>query len=163
MRKSGSGANDPHTVSYIDIYTMRCSSELWVLEQGVAYCHNHTCVGGYLDLRKSSTYQVLKQGGFNNTYGLGKNASGDITTDTISIGTAQVHNQRFSVVNSTTELLGIMGAGCRINEADCALHGVSNCQTYPTSIDDIVEQGVISSAAYSMYLNNTVDATGSVL
>lgn len=143
------------------------SSDIWVNTAQSAYCSaaNSTCVGGLFNASASSTYQVEYPGQFYIGYSDGSKASGDYSTDTVTIDGVTITNQTFGVANvSVNNPQGLIGVGFPYDEAICNLfNNTADCEVYPTFVEQMVNQGKINSAAYSLWLDDLEASTGSIL
>lgn len=106
----------------------------------------------------SSTYQYLGSQ-FNISYIDGSGATGDYVTDTMTISGATIKNLQFGVGYNTTAD-GILGIGYQINEVQVGRLKQAAYANVPVAL---VEQSIISSAAYSLWLNDLSASTGSIL
>lgn len=130
------------------------SSDLWVPGAGTK------SNAGTYDHTKSSTYKKDKDG-FKISYGDGSSASGDWAKETVKIGDATVKDLEFG--DATTQNVGqsILGVGFTGNEA--AAQQESGSFTYDNLPLQLKKQGVISKAAYSLFLNDVDAKSGSIL
>ena len=130
------------------------SSDLWV--PGAGTKSNY----GTYDNSKSSTYKKDKSG-FQIGYGDGSSASGDWAKETVTIGGAKITGLEFG--DATTQNVGqsILGVGMKGNEA--AAQSYTGAFTYYNLPLQMANQGIISKAAYSLYLNNLEATSGSIL
>lgn len=76
-------------------------------------------------------------------------------TDNFKIGDKTVEDLQMGLATETTIGTGILGVGFELNEA---------AQTvYPNLVTELVDQGLISTKAFSLYLNDFYSSTGSIL
>lgn len=75
--------------------------------------------------------------------------------DTVSIGGSTLTSQQFGVGYTSTSIEGILGVGYQINEAANTLY-----ENVPAHM---VTEGLISSNAFSLWLNDLDSSTGSIL
>lgn len=87
-------------------------------------------------------------------------SSGDYMTDDFTIGGATIKNLQMGLANTTTSGFGIIGIGYDENEA--SLTSITSVP-YPNLIDQMVSQGLINTKAYSLYLDDLEEATGSIV
>lgn len=92
---------------------------------------------------------------FNIEYLDGGRAKGPYIADTFVLGNATIKSLQMGLANDTNIQLGILGLGYSINEASDTM--------YPNIIDELVSQNLISTRAYSLYLDSQDSATGSLL
>ena len=87
-------------------------------------------------------------------------ASGDYVTDTLNIGGKDVTGLQFGVGYSSNSSEGVMGIGYPPLEAQVQSNGQ---KSYPNIPQVMTSQGLISSPAYSLWLDDLDAATGSIL
>ena len=92
----------------------------------------------------SDTFKTVDRGGFDITYLDSRNIQGDYFEDTVTIGDAEVKSQRLGLALKSVRPTGIMGLGFSNN--------VASTTKYPTVVDNMVDQGFIEAAAFSLYL-----------
>ncbi|GAO51747.1 acid protease [Saitoella complicata NRRL Y-17804] len=139
------------------------SSDLWVQSASSAYCKEATAscsTSGAYDNSSSSTY-VYRDSGFNVAYVGGESVEGDYATETVSIGNATVSNQTFGLATGTvSSTYGVLGMGFAAQESVVINEG--NGSAYPTLLDNLVSQGVLSSRSFSVYHDEDAD-TGELI
>jgi hypothetical protein len=111
---------------------------------------------------KSSTYKVLQQDGFDIQYEDQSGAEGDYISDTFEIGGVTIKALEMGLAYKATIGTGLVGIGYSINEASNSAEDISPF-TYPSILDTMVSQGLISRKAYSLYLDDLESATGSII
>jgi len=139
------------------------SSDLWVnvasstlcKSQGGDYCE----ASGTYAPNKSTTYQYLNSL-FNITYVDGTGSTGDYATDVVKFSGVTVDNQQFGIGYTSTSQEGVLGIGYPINEVAVAYNGGKSYANLPVSL---VNQGAISTNAYSLWLNDLDASTGTIL
>jgi hypothetical protein len=92
----------------------------------------------------SSSFKLVQEGGFDITYLDGRNIQGDYFADTIVVGDGSIEKQQLGLALHSVRPTGIMGLGFGAN--------VVADTVYPTIIDNLVKQGFIDYAAFSLYL-----------
>ncbi|KAF7896975.1 uncharacterized protein EAF01_009378 [Botrytis porri] len=92
---------------------------------------------------------------FNIEYVNGDKAKGPYIADTLVLGNATIKSLQMGLANDTNIQLGLLGLGYSISEASDTI--------YPNIIDELVSQHLISTRAYSLYLDSQDSATGSLL
>lgn len=107
-----------------------------------------------VDSSKSSTYKDLGSE-FEIQYVDGSTASGAYFTDDFSIGDKTVKDLQIGLANTTVVGTGILGIGFVLNEAAE--------QQYSNLVSDLVNQSLVPTMAYSLYLNDYYSSTGSIL
>jgi hypothetical protein len=123
-------------------------------------------ISALVDPSKSSTYKVAVQNGFSIQYQDQTGASGDYITDTFSIGGATIKALEMGLAYNSSSAVGVLGIGYQINEASDSSQSSDPTIapfTYPSIIDTMVSQGLISSMAYSLYLDDLEASTGSII
>ncbi len=138
------------------------SSDLWVNSYNSKLCRaggNQCGASGTYNANSSSTYQYLN-GLFNISYVDGSGASGDYATDTFRFGGQTIKDMQFGIgyVSKSTE--GILGIGYAINEVAVNRAGL---QPYSNLPQKLVDDGVINTNAYSLWLNDLDASEGSIL
>ncbi len=138
------------------------SSDAWVVSYRADLCRSATLQAEYLDScgatydpTKSSSYKLVTSRGFNITYLDGGGALGDYISDDFTIGGTTVKSLQMGYATSVSRGTGILGVGFSNNEA--------TTKRYPNLIDSLASQGLISTKAYSLYLNDRRSTTGSIL
>lgn len=138
------------------------SSDAWVLGHDADLCtdrdlqslYGMPCADTYNpDL--SSSEKMIKRGGFKITYLDGGTASGDYITDDFSIGGTTIKSLQMAYVTKAVRGTGILGLGFSISERAST--------KYPNIMDEMSNQGLIQSKAYSLYLNDRRTDAGSLL
>lgn len=138
------------------------SSDLWANSESSRICslRRRPCSeSGTYDANSSSTYTFVNND-FNISYVDGSGASGDYVTDTVSIGGKTLENLQFGVGYESTSRQGILGIGYTANEAQV---NRGNGRTYPNLPQAMVDNGLIRSNAYSLWLDDLESSTGSIL
>ncbi|KAK4102275.1 acid protease, partial [Parathielavia hyrcaniae] len=138
------------------------SSDAWVLGYNADLCtqeqlqqhYGMTCTDTY-DPTQSSSERLIKKDGFKITYLDGAVAAGDYILDDFSIGGATVKSLQMAYVTKTVRGTGILGLGFSISERAAT--------KYPNIMDEMANQGLIGSKAYSLYLNDRRTDSGSIL
>lgn len=136
------------------------SSDLWTNVKTSTWCESrdNDCVGGYYAPNSSSTYEYVNSL-FNITYVDGSGSAGDYVKDTFRIGGATLTGQEFGIGYTSSSDEGILGIGYESNEAIVEYSPT----TYVNVPANMVQQGLINSNAYSLWLNDLDASTGSIL
>lgn len=137
------------------------SSDLWVNVATSELCEatDDVCsTAGTYAPNSSSTYEYINSL-FNISYVDGSGAAGDYVSDTVRIGGASLTDQEFGIGYTSSSDEGILGIGYRTNEAIVEY----STQTYANVPIKMVQQGLINSNAYSLWLNDLDASTGSIL
>ncbi|KAM7209662.1 Aspartic peptidase domain containing protein [Naviculisporaceae sp. PSN 640] len=138
------------------------SSDAWVVSPGADLCrsrrlqeyYQQSCYGTY-DPKESSTYELVSRGTFDIMYLDGGGASGDFISDDFTIAGTTVKSLQMGYAKQTSRGTGILGIGFNTS--------VSADKPYPNIIDELQNQGKITTKAYSLYLNDRRTDTGSIL
>ncbi|EPS38171.1 hypothetical protein H072_8098 [Dactylellina haptotyla CBS 200.50] len=139
------------------------SSDLWMFSDEACKTDDVMCLGGIFDPSASSTYELLYSGEFNISYVTpGSGVHGDYISDNVNIGGKDVVGLTMGLAKQAKEVpTGIMGIGYRENEAIYAQTGGRS--SYPNIVDLMVNQSLINTRAYSLYLDDKDAATGNIL
>ncbi|KAJ5246928.1 hypothetical protein N7468_001911 [Penicillium chermesinum] len=97
---------------------------------------------------------------FNITYADDSGATGNYLTDTLRIGGSSLKNFQFGVGYTSSSAEGVLGIGYPLNEAQV---GVAGQTTYANLPKAMVNNGLIRSSAYSLWLNDLDSNEGSIL
>lgn len=138
------------------------SSDLWVNTPGSQLCLQSTkpCqFAGTYSANSSSTYEYIGSY-FNISYVDGSGASGDYVSDTVSFGGQKLDRLQFGIGYSSSNGQGILGIGYTINEVQV---GRAGKPAYPNLPAKMVDEGLIQSNAYSLWLNDLDANTGNIL
>ncbi|KAJ0123276.1 acid protease [Diaporthe amygdali] len=146
----------------IDMVLDTGSSDAFIIASDADLCvsprlqlQDQTSCGQTFDPSQSSTYEVLIPGGFQIQYLDGSTASGDYIADHFEIGDTVIEALQMGLANETASGTGVLGIGFTANEAAEV--------AYPNLVDEMVEQGLIPTKAYSLYLNDYQSSTGNIL
>lgn len=93
----------------------------------------------------------VEKGGFNISYVDGTGSAGDYFQDTFRLGGATITNFQMGLALTTTIGTGIMGIGYNSSEANVA---TGNGTVYANLPYAMVDQGIINTEAYSLWLND---------
>ncbi|KAF3183460.1 hypothetical protein TWF225_000199 [Orbilia oligospora] len=139
------------------------SSDLWMFSEEACKSDDVMCLGGIFDPEESSTYELLYNGEFNISYVTpGSGVHGDYIRDNVQMAGAEIKGLTMGLAKRAKQVpTGIMGIGYRENEAIFAQTGGRN--SYPNIIDLMVNQSLINTRAYSLYLDDKDAATGNIL
>jgi len=106
---------------------------------------------GIVSSSASSTFSVVGQGEFNISYVDGTGAAGDYFTDVFGIGGVKVTGLEMGLASSGKIGQGIMGIGYNSSEANVE---TGNGTVYANLPNKMLSEGLISSLAYSLWLND---------
>ncbi|TKA24351.1 hypothetical protein B0A50_06821 [Salinomyces thailandicus] len=137
------------------------SSDIWMYGPN-AYSGCDACLGNNYDKTKSSTYKLVTKDGFTISYVDETGASGDYFTDIVGLGGVNITKVTLAVAN---ELEGwdipspsVMGIGFDSNEA------INEAgRLYKGILGHMLDQKLINSRAYSLWLDDLDAASGTIL
>jgi hypothetical protein len=136
------------------------SSDLWVNSASSAFCSSGRCDRyGVYNSDRSSNYKRLN-GDFEIKYVDGSGASGDYVTDNVGIDSVSVSNLQMGVALKSSNVNGILGIGFTANEAQ-VIH--LQRKPYPNLSQRLVDDGVIATNAFSLYLDDLDSKSGNIL
>ncbi|KAF3914560.1 Candidapepsin-1 [Orbilia brochopaga] len=138
------------------------SSDLWMFSDQ-ACSRDDPCYGGTFDPSASSTYQLQFKDEFNISYvTAGSGVHGDYILDDVNLAGVTVKGLTMGLATEAKNVpTGIMGIGYRQNEAIFAQTGGRS--SYPNIVELMVNQSLINSRAYSLFLDDKDSATGTIL
>lgn len=116
-------------------------------------------VSGTYSANASSTYKFVDSN-FQISYADTTGATGDYVTDTLHIGGKDVKDLQFGVGYVSNSSEGVMGIGYTSLEVQVQN---DNQKSYPNIPQAMTTQGLISSPAYSLWLDDLAASTGSIL
>jgi hypothetical protein len=132
------------------------SSDVWIPFASALPCRAGRCIEGSFSPARSKTFSVLDQGVFRIKYVDGTHIGGDYISDTFGIAGLSVNNMTMGLARAAQEqdpngqFEGIVGLGFEQGESVFGQTG----QTYPNLISKLKSQGLTSSRAYSLWLND---------
>jgi hypothetical protein len=145
------------------------SSDLWANSANSDLCSNDAesaqqtgipcSVSGTYDANASSTYEYVNSQ-FLIKYADGTGAQGDYVKDTLRFNNMDIDGQQFGVGYRSTSSEGVMGIG--FPNLEVAVQ-VDEDQAYPNIPYQMVAQGLINTAAYSLWLDDIFSSTGNIL
>jgi len=137
------------------------SSDLWCNAASSRLCsHRGACAASGTYNANSSSSSHFVSSDFNISYMDGSGATGDYVTDTITIGGVSLKNFQFGVGYTSMSSEGVLGVGYSSNEAQTAENGKTPYSNLPKAM---VDDGLINSNAYSLWLNDLDANTGTIL
>jgi elongation factor G len=102
---------------------------------------------------QSTSFKVVGEGDFDIEYLDGSSSRGDYFTDIFEIGGATLQNMTMGLGISTDISYGLVGVGYATNEAIVG-NSQSLSSVYPNLPVHMVNEGLISTVAYSLWLND---------
>jgi hypothetical protein len=146
------------------------SSDIWIPTSSSSICAvDDRCTSGSYNQQESSTFEEVLQGQFQISYVDGTKIGGDYINETFGIAGATIRQMTMGTAlaaeepnaDDTTPFQGIIGVAFDSGEAIVAQ---SNGQYgYPNIISQMVLQNVISTRAYSLWLNDLESPEGNIL
>ncbi|KUI58707.1 putative aspartic-type endopeptidase OPSB [Cytospora mali] len=133
------------------------SSDVWVPGYMANLCEE--CPS--FNSSDSSTFIDIGEGDFDIAYVDGSYSKGDYFKDTFEIAGATVSNLTMGLGTNTTLTYGVVGVGYKYSEAIVETESLSSA--YPNLPLAMVNQGLIATNAYSLWLNDLDASTGSIL
>jgi hypothetical protein len=126
------------------------SSDVWVLDSHADLCRSPALQARYGDCLAtynsddSSTYSLVDKDAFSIQYLDGSGAEGDYIKDTFHIADTSIKALQVGLAENSTINSGLLGIGFRTN--------VAALEPYRNIIDLFVDQDLIDTQAYSLYL-----------
>lgn len=109
----------------------------------------------------SSSFVDVGKGEFNISYVDGSFSTGDYFSDRFSIGGANISNVTMGLGIDTNIPYGLVGVGYALNEA--IVNQESSSAVYANLPVSMVNEGLINTNAYSLWLNDLDSSTGNIL
>ncbi|KAL2021649.1 hypothetical protein VTK56DRAFT_7002 [Thermocarpiscus australiensis] len=146
------------------------SSDIWVPDSSARICKEAGtgtrgrpgCSLGTFTPSKSDTFSVVGRGEFDIQYVDGSSSKGDYFTDVFEIGGATLRNMTMGLGLQTDISNGLVGVGYALNEAIVG-KTQSASSMYPNLPVNMVNEGLINTVAYSLWLNDLDANSGSIL
>lgn len=141
------------------------SSDIWVPASNASVCskpRTEGCSFGTFNPGQSSTFEIVRPGQFNISYVDGSSSVGDYFTDVFEIGGATLKNMTMGLGLETDIPYGLVGVGYAVNEAIVGTTQ-SLSSIYPNLPVQMVNEGLINTVAYSLWLNDLDANSGSIL
>ena len=132
------------------------SSDLWVPSVTADICRTPSryggarCVVGAFDYTRSSSFDSLSgENPFSISYQDDSQISGIYFKDTVHLGTQSIGNLQMGLATRADRGVGIMGIGFQSGESVRY-----KSDEYPNIINRLQSSGIITTLAYSLWLNN---------
>ncbi|KAK4132825.1 mitochondrial elongation factor g 1-like protein [Trichocladium antarcticum] len=141
------------------------SSDIWVPDSDAKVCKTggpQGCTLGTFDPNESETFLVVREGEFDIKYVDGSSSKGDYFTDVFEIGGATLQNMTMGLGIKTDIAYGLVGVGYAVNEAIVG-STQSTASVYPNLPVHMVNEGLINTVAYSLWLNDLDACSGNIL
>ncbi|KAL2261919.1 hypothetical protein VTK26DRAFT_3012 [Humicola hyalothermophila] len=142
------------------------SSDIWVPDSRARVCMKATtrggCALGSFTPSESNTFRVVREGQFDIEYVDGTSSKGDYFTDVFEIAGAAVQNMTMGLGRESDIPYGLVGVGYAINEAIVG-ETQSLSSVYPNLPVSMVNENLINTVAYSLWLNDLDASSGSIL
>lgn len=154
------------------------SSDIWVPSSNAKVCtapsssagsrggdgasdDDQGCTLGSFNYQNSDSFQVVGDN-FDISYVDGSFSKGDYFTDDFNIGGASLTNMTMGLGLSTDIPYGLVGVGYALNEAIVADTRQAS-SAYPNLPVQLVDEGLIPTTAYSLWLNDLDASKGQIL
>jgi hypothetical protein len=137
------------------------SSDIWANSGTSSLCSqggNQCSQSGTYTANSSSSYTYVNSL-FSIKYADNSYAQGDYATDTMQVSGTSIPDVPFGIGYKSTSTQGILGVGYASNEASVGNNG----QVYQNFPLILTKAGIISTPAYSLWLNDLDASTGSIL
>lgn len=131
------------------------SSDLWIPSVDSTGCRAdpEACqASGAFDISRSSSAQLVARNAFSITYQDNDDANGDYIKDTVTVGEATIKQLTMGLVHGSSLTYGIMGIGYISQEAHMQPQDTS--PNYPNIVQQMADQHLTDTTAYSLYLND---------
>lgn len=142
------------------------SSDTWVPDSQATVCRQTStqdgCKFGSFNPDESSTFEVVGKDQFDIEYVDNSSSKGDYFTDVFEIGGATLKNLTMGLGRRTDIEYGLVGVGYAVNEAIVGTTQ-SLSSVYPNLPVEMVNEGLINTVAYSLWLNDLDASSGSIL
>ncbi|KAK4167256.1 mitochondrial elongation factor g 1-like protein [Cladorrhinum sp. PSN259] len=141
------------------------SSDIWVPDSRARICTKagtEGCSLGSFNPTRSSTFVVVGNDEFDINYVDGSSSTGDYFTDVFEIAGATLQNMTMGLGQQTDIAYGLVGVGYAVNEAIVGTTQ-SLSSVYPNLPVNMVNEKLINTVAYSLWLNDLDSSSGSIL
>lgn len=142
------------------------SSDIWVPDSTAKVCKATTasegCALGSFNPDRSSTFAITGKGDFDINYVDGSSSVGDYFTDVFEMGGATLQNMTMGLGVKTDIAYGLVGVGYALNEAIVGTTQ-SASSAYPNLPVNMVNEKLINTVAYSLWLNDLDSSSGNIL
>ncbi|KAE8133571.1 aspartic peptidase domain-containing protein [Aspergillus pseudotamarii] len=137
------------------------SSDVWMFGPQSCDLNTSPCLGNAYDPTLSSTSKILGKGGFSIQYVTpGSGVNGDYVGDNFGFGSITVQGLTMGVARQAQNIFtGIMGIGFAAGESIVS----QGQKPYKNIIDMLVEQELIHTRAYSLWLNDLKANFGGIM
>ncbi|PIG82053.1 yapsin [Aspergillus arachidicola] len=137
------------------------SSDVWMFGPQSCDLNTSPCLGNAYDPTLSSTSKILDKGGFSIQYVTpGSGVKGDYVGDNFGFGSVTVQGLTMGVARQAQNVItGIMGIGFAAGESIVS----QGQKPYKNIIDMLVEQELVNTRAYSLWLNDVEANFGGIM
>ncbi|KAK1528262.1 aspartic proteinase [Colletotrichum paranaense] len=126
------------------------------------YLDSYSCKYGAFQSNESSTYVNPGTEDFSTRYSVGR-AKGEWISDTLGVAGSQISKMIMGYVQSADVLIGVLGLGFNTTGSAQSTASPSSTSNYPTVPERLVQDGLISSPAYSLWLDDSSATSGNLL
>ncbi|KAL8781712.1 MAG: hypothetical protein Q9203_000153 [Teloschistes exilis] len=138
------------------------SADMWINAHNAPFCQplgQGPCLGGTYDANASTTYRYIDSK-FDITYNPQLYGRGDHASDIVHFGGHVLTGAEFGIGYDSISRRGILGLGYTIHEAH---PGDPNFKPFSNFPQLMVDQGLIRTKAFSIFLNDRTANTGRIL
>ncbi|KAK1639309.1 aspartic peptidase domain-containing protein [Colletotrichum phormii] len=126
------------------------------------YIDSYSCKYGAFQSNESSTYVNPGTEDFSTRYSVGR-AQGEWISDTLCVAGSQISKMIMGYVQSADVLIGVLGLGFNTTSGAQSTASPSSTSNYPTVPERLLQDGLISSPAYSLWLDDASAKSGNLL
>ncbi|KAK1656784.1 aspartic peptidase domain-containing protein [Colletotrichum godetiae] len=126
------------------------------------YLDSYSCKYGAFQSNESSTYVNPGTEDFSARYSVGR-AQGEWISDTLGVAGSQISKMIMGYVQSADVLIGVLGLGFNTTSGAQSTASPSSTSNYPTVPERLLRDGLISSPAYSLWLDDASAKSGNLL
>ena len=129
------------------------SSDIWIpsTESDICSQGQDACPAGAFDSSKSSSFKDVAKDAFSISYQDNSGVTGDYFNDIVGLGDVALKNIMMGLATQASRSEGIMGIGY---DADESIVSSDPDLIYPNIINQLKNEGVINTLAYSLWLND---------
>ena len=129
------------------------SADIWVpaINSNICSQGQGACPEGAFDKSRSSTFNTVGTNAFSISYQDNSGVTGDLVNDVVGIGNVNLKNITMGLAFQASRPEGIMGIGYAADESIASTNPGS---VYANIVDQLKNEGVISTLAYSLWLND---------
>ncbi|KXH44041.1 aspartic proteinase [Colletotrichum salicis] len=126
------------------------------------YLDSYSCKYGAFQSNESSTYVNPGTEDFSTRYSVGR-AQGEWISDTLDVAGSQISKMIMGYVQSADVLIGVLSLGFNTAAGAQSTASPSSTSNYLTVPERLLQDGLISSPAYSLWLDDASAKSGNLL